>query len=60
MEQIKINVQEYNGEKIFINNYKNKIIINLCLILYGLFILLNINYFPKNIIDKNQLRPYIK
>ena len=40
--------------------YKNKIIINLCLILYGLFILLNINYFPKNIIDKNQLRPYIK
>jgi len=60
MEQIKINVQEYNEEKIFINNYKNKIIINLCLFLYSLFILLNINYFPKNLIEKNQLRPYIK
>ena len=61
MEQIKIiNEQEYNEEKIFKNNYKNKIIINLCLISYGLFIILNIKYFPKNFIDKNQLRPYIK
>ena len=60
MEKIKINEEEYNKETIFKNNYKNKIIIYLCLISYGLFIILNIKYFPKNLIDKNQLRPYIK
>ena len=60
MEQIKINEQECNEEKIFNNNYKNKIIINFCLISYSLFIILNIKYFPKNLIDKNQIRTYIK
>ena len=60
MEHIKINELEYNEDKIMINNFKNKIIINLLLILYGLFIFLNINYLPKNLIDKNQLRSYIK
>jgi len=60
MEQIKINEQEYNEDKIFKNNYKNKIIIILCLISYVLFFILNIKYFPKNLIDKIQLRPYIK
>jgi hypothetical protein len=60
MEKIKINEEEYIEETIFKNNYKNKIIINLCLISYVLFIILNIKYFPKNLIDKNQLRPYIK
>lgn len=60
MEFIKVNELECNEEQIFINNYINKIFIYLILILFCLFIFLNINYFPKNHINKNQIRPYIK
>ena len=60
MKQIKINELEYYESQITINNYLNKIIICLVLILYGLFIFFNIKYFPKNLIDKNKIRTYIK
>lgn len=52
--------KEYLEDKKYLNNYINKIIINFLLILFGLFLFFNINYFPKKIIDKNQIRPYIK
>ena len=51
---------EYDEEQKYINNYINIKIIYFLLILFGLFLFLNVNYFPKNIIDKNQIRPYIK
>jgi hypothetical protein len=51
---------EYDEDKKYINNYINKKIIYFLLILFGLFLFLNINNFPKNISDKNQIRPYIK
>ncbi len=60
MKQIKINEVEYNESQISINNYIYKIIIYLLLVLYGLLTFLNIKYFPKNLIDKNQIRTYIK
>ena len=60
MKQIKINELEYYGSQISINNYINKIIICLLLVLYGLFIFLKIKYFPKKLIDKNQIESYIK
>ena len=40
--------------------YINKIIIYLLLILFGIIIFLNIKYFPRKIIDKNEIRLYIK
>ena len=57
MELIKINEHEFKENSNFMHNYFNKIIINLLLFLFVLFIL---TYFPKNIIDKNQIRCYIK
>jgi len=60
MKQIKINELELYEGKIFIKNYINKIIICLLLILLGIFIFLNIKYFPRTFIDKNEIRPYIK
>ena len=51
---------EYDEDQKYVNNYINKKIIYFLLILFELFLFLNINYFPKNIIDKNQIRPYIK
>jgi glycosyltransferase involved in cell wall biosynthesis len=60
MKQIKINELEFYEGKILINNYINKIIICLLLILQGIFTFLNIKYFPRKIIDKNEIRPYIK
>ena len=53
MKQIKIN--EIEGYE-----YINKILIFLILILLRLFTYLNIKYFPRNHIDKNEIRPYIK
>ena len=58
MELIKVNKLECNEDQI--NNYINKIFIYLILILFGLFIFFNINYFPKNFIDKKQKSLYIK
>jgi len=60
MKQIKINELELYEGKIFINIYINKIIICLLLILFGIFTFLNIKYFPRKLIDKNEIRPYIK
>ena len=60
MKQIKINELEHNEGQILKNNYINKIIIFLLLVLYRLFTFLNIKYFSKNLIDKNQIRAYIK
>ena len=60
MKQIKINELELYEGKIFINIYINKIIIFLLLILFGIFTFLNIKYFPRKLIDKNEIRPYIK
>ena len=60
MKQIKINDLEFYEGKILINNYLNKIIICLLLILLWILIFLNIKYFPRKIIDKNEIRPYIK
>jgi len=60
MKKIKINKLESNEGQISINNYINKIIICLVLVLYGLITFLNIKYFPKNLIDKNQIRTYFK
>lgn len=51
---------EIDEDKEYINNYINKILIYFILILFGLYLFFNINYFPKNIIDKNQIRSYIK
>ena len=52
---------DYDEDKKCINNnYINKIVIYFLLILFGLILCLNINYFPKNIINKNQIKPYIK
>ena len=58
MEFIKVKEQEYNEDQIFINNYINKTFIYL--LLFGLLILFKLNSFPKNIIDKNQIKIYIK
>jgi len=60
MKQIKINVQELYEGKIFINNYINKIIICFLLNLSWIFIFLNIKFYPRKLIDKNEIRPYIK
>mgnify|MGYP002625702252 CR=1 FL=1 len=60
MKQIKINELEYYEGKILINSYIIKIIIYLLLILYGMFTFLNIKYIPRKIIDKNEIRHYIK
>ena len=60
MKQIKINELEFYKDKIFINNYINKIIICLFLIFLGIFTFLNIKYFPRKIIDKKEIRTYIK
>ena len=60
MKQIKINELELYEGIILIYNYINKIIIFLLLILFGIFTFLNIKYSPKNLIDKNEIRPYIK
>ena len=60
MKQIKINELEYYGSQISINNYINKIIICLLLILYGIFTFLIIKYSPIKLIDNNEIRPYIK
>jgi glycosyltransferase involved in cell wall biosynthesis len=57
MEFIKVKEQN-NEEQIFINNYINKTFIYL--LLFGLLILFKLNSFPKNFIDKNQIRIYIK
>jgi len=57
MELMKINELESNEEQIFTNDYNNKILI---LILFSLLIFSNINYINNNLIDKNQIRPYIK
>jgi len=60
MKQIKINELELYEGIILIYNYINKIIICLLLILFGIFTFLNIKYFPRKLIDKNEIRPYIK
>ena len=60
MKQIKINELELYEDKILINIYINKIIICLLLIFLGIFIFLNVKYFPRKLIDKNELWPYIK
>jgi len=60
MKQIKINELELYEGIILIYNYINKIIIFLLLILFGIFTFLNIKYFPRKLIDKNEIRPYIK
>ena len=60
MKQIKINELELYEGIILIYNYMNKIIIFLLLILFGIFTFLNIKYFPRKLIDKNEIRPYIK
>jgi hypothetical protein len=58
MELIKFNKLECNEDQI--NNYTNKIYIYLILFLFGLITFFNINYFPKNFIDKSQIKLYIK
>jgi len=55
-----INELELNEGTILINNYIYKIIISLLLILSGLITFLNIKYFPRKFINKNEIRPYIK
>ena len=60
MKQIKINELEFYEGKILINNYINKILIFLLLILLGFFHFLNIKYFPRKRINKNEIKPYIK
>ena len=60
MKQIKINELELYEGKILINIYINKIIICLLLIFLGIFTFLNVKYFPRKLIDKNELWPYIK
>ena len=59
MELIKNSENKYNEDINFIVNYLNKIIIYLFLFLLSLLIFLNINYFPKNVVDKNKIRFYI-
>ena len=60
MELIKNSENKYNEVQEFIDNYLNKIIIYLFLFLLSLLIFLNIKYFPKNVIDKNKIKFYIK
>ena len=60
MELININEYEYNEKKKFINNYFIKIIFYLILFLLELYIFLNVNHFPKNVFNRNQLKTYIK
>jgi len=60
MELININEYEYNNEKKFINNYIYKIIFYLFLFFLELINFLNINNFPKNVFNKNQIKTYIK
>ena len=60
MKKKKINELELYEAKILINNYINKILICLLLILFGIIIFLNLKYFPRKLIDKNEIRPYIK
>jgi len=57
MKQIKIKL---NKGKILINIYINKIIIFLFFILAGIFTFLKIKYFPIKVINKKEIRPYIK
>jgi len=51
---------KYNEKNEFTEYYLNKIIIYIFMFLITSFIFLNINYFPKKVINKNQIRPYIK
>jgi glycosyltransferase involved in cell wall biosynthesis len=54
-----INANEY--EQIFLNNYLNKILIYLFLFFFlSILYMFNKNYYPKNVIDKNKIKSYIK
>ena len=55
-----IKENKYNEKNEFTEYYLNKIIIYIFMFLIASFIFLNINYFPKKVINKNQIRPYIK
>ena len=60
MKQIKINELECYEDQLFIKIYINKIIICLLLTIFGIFLFLNIKYFPRNFINKKEIRTYIK
>lgn len=60
MKQIKINELECYEDQLFIKNYINKILIFLLLIIFGIILFLNIKYFPRNLINKKEIRTYIK
>ena len=63
MELINISDYEYydyNKKKKCINNYFNKILFYLFLFLLEIFIFPNTNHLPKNVMNRNEIKNYIK